>query len=96
MGVSLFFQVASDRTRGNGLKLCRGGLYWIVGKISSLKGLSFIGGGCPGKWLSHHPWRYLKWTQMRCLGTWLSGGLGSARLMVGLDYIKKNNLFQPK
>ncbi|KAK4825476.1 hypothetical protein QYF61_027631 [Mycteria americana] len=38
----------------------RGGLDWILGKPSSLKGLSSIGTGCPGKWLSHHPWRYLK------------------------------------
>ena len=27
----------SDRTRGNGLKLHRGGSGWILGKISSLK-----------------------------------------------------------
>jgi len=27
---------------------------------SSPKGLSSIGMGCPEKWLSHHPWRYLK------------------------------------
>jgi len=32
----------------------------LAGNISSLKGLSSIGTGCPGKWLSHHPWRYLK------------------------------------
>ncbi|KAK4825890.1 hypothetical protein QYF61_003246 [Mycteria americana] len=61
VGVSLLSQAASDRTRGNGLKLHQGsGLDWILGKMSSLKGLSSIGTGCPGKWLSHHPWRYLK------------------------------------
>ena len=38
----------------------RGGLDWMLGKISSPKGLLSIGTGCPGKWLSHHPWRYLK------------------------------------
>jgi len=59
-GVGLFSQVTSDRTRGNGLKLHRQGLDWTVGKISSLKGLSSTGTGCPGKWLRHHPWRYLK------------------------------------
>ena len=31
---------------------------------------------------------------MWCLGTWHSGGLGSAGLMVGLDDLK--GLFQPK
>ena len=31
---------------------------------------------------------------MWCLGTWLSGGLGSARLMVELGDLK--GLFQPK
>ncbi|KAK4811143.1 hypothetical protein QYF61_019774 [Mycteria americana] len=39
-------------------------------------------------------WRYLKDVWMKCLGTWYSGGLGSARLTVGLDDLK--GLFQPK
>jgi len=38
----------------------RGGLDYILGKISSPKGLSSIGTGSLGKWLGHHPWRYLK------------------------------------
>ena len=62
--------------------------------ISSLKGLSGIGTGCPGKQLRYHPWRYLKNVYMWCLGTLFCGGLGSARLMVGPDDLK--GLFQSK
>jgi len=38
----------------------RGGLGWILGKISLLKEWSGVGTGCPGKWWSHHPWRCSK------------------------------------
>jgi len=31
----------------------RGGLEWILGKISLLKEFESIGAGCPEKWLSH-------------------------------------------
>ena len=35
----------------------RGGLDWILGKISLLKDWSDIGIDCRGRWLSSHPWR---------------------------------------
>jgi len=66
----------------------RGVLDWILGKLSSLKGLSNIGIGCPVRWLSHHPWRHLKDMWMWCLGTWFSDGFGSVRITVRLDVIK--------
>jgi len=58
--VGLFSAVTSDRTRQTTSSCTRGGLDWILGKMFSLKGLSSIGTGCPGKRLSHHPWRCLK------------------------------------
>jgi len=40
---------------------CTGeGLDWALEKISSPKGLSNTGTGCPGKWWSLLSWRYLK------------------------------------
>jgi len=60
VGISVFSLVANDKMRGNGLKLCHRGLGWILGNISSQKGLSSTEAGCPGRWWSHHPWTYLK------------------------------------
>lgn len=63
----------------------------MLGKISSLKGSSSAGTGSLGKWLIHHPSRYLK----SCvdLGTPLSGEMRNARLMIGLDDLRGH--FQP-
>ena len=70
----------------------KGGLDWILGKISLLTEWSGVGPGCPGQWGSPHPWRGSKTMWMWHLGTWLSrhGGVG---MMVGLDDVR--GLFQP-
>jgi len=39
----------------------KGGLGWIVTRISLLKEWSGIGPGCPGQWWSHHAWRGSKY-----------------------------------
>ena len=41
----------------------------ILGKTSVLKGLLSTGIGCPGRWLSPHPWMCLKTIWMWCSGT---------------------------
>jgi len=58
-GVGLLSQVTSNKTRGNGLKLRQGRFRLDILKISLLEEWSGIGTGCPGRWLSPHPWRCL-------------------------------------
>lgn len=51
-GVGPFSQVTSDR-RGETASGCtRGSLSWILVEMSSLKGCSGLGTGCPGQWES--------------------------------------------
>ena len=51
VGVGFFSHLTSDRTRGNGLKLCQGKFRLDI--LSSLREWSGTGKGCPGRWWSH-------------------------------------------
>ncbi|GAB0175933.1 hypothetical protein GRJ2_000058500 [Grus japonensis] len=58
MGVGLFSQATSEEEMVS--SCIRGGLDWILGKISSPKEWSGIGTGSPERLWSHHPWRCSK------------------------------------
>jgi len=70
----------------------RGGLDWISGKIFLMKEWSGIGIGCPGKWLSHRPWRCSRNVWIWHFWTFFSRHSGVG-LMIGLEDLR--GLFQP-
>lgn len=60
----------------------------MLGKNSFLEGVVKVGTGYPRQWWNHCPWKWSKNTSVWHLQTLLSGSLGSAGVMTGLDDLR--------
>jgi len=75
-GAGLFSQVTVIGWEVMALTCTRRGAGWISERISSEKEWWGTGTCCPGRWWSHHPWRYSRSMEIWHWGTWLVGMMG--------------------